>query len=429
VDLDAAHRVRWARAAASPRPLDPDPLDLEILALVAGMRHVLTSQIHRRFNPRRAVTTTQRRLKRLSDAALVERLQFHRRDGGGAPMCYAIAPAGLELLAAHGRMDAPAHGKTGVARDSSPQSSSSSAACSASPPTLPAPLSSSLPIAGDRRLRQARHDVHVTGWAIALEGALGGRALQLRGPEESVLFPPLRSTPAGRVAIGPGDLRLLGGRAPHGFLRTDAADARVEVERFETVRPDASIEVPGRGLPAAAGPGSGVDVRTVEDGMGVAGSRGEARGASGGAGPAGVCLLIELDDRLPTGTAAAKLERYDHLLAGWSVCTPRFTRRNAPQPVVVFLCRDRPRARECARRADHALSACRAYAGEYPRDWEYPGRAAVVFASERDAHEGLLLAYGVPRLPPEVRAAAAGGPRGREAAVEVRELLPGARQG
>ena len=62
------------------------------------MRHVLSSQIHRRFNPGRAATTTQRRLKRLSDAGLVRRFQFHRRDGGGVPMCYAITVAGLELL-------------------------------------------------------------------------------------------------------------------------------------------------------------------------------------------------------------------------------------------------------------------------------------------------------------------------------------------
>ena len=54
----------------SARALEPEPLDLEILALVASMRHVLSSQIHRRFNSRRAVTTTQRRLKRLSDAGL-----------------------------------------------------------------------------------------------------------------------------------------------------------------------------------------------------------------------------------------------------------------------------------------------------------------------------------------------------------------------
>jgi hypothetical protein len=295
-------------------------------------------------------------------------------------MCYVIAPRGRELLVAHERLDAPAHGEVAEGRGLSRKASSPPASVSPSP-------RSALLVGDDRRLRQARHDVHVTGWALALERALGGSALELRGPEESVLSPPRRSSAAGRDAVGPGDLRLPGGRAPHGFLRTDAAGARVAVERFETVRPDASVEV----------------------------------------GAAGVCLLVELDDRLPTGAAAAKLERYDHLLTGWSVCAPRFTRRGAPRPLVVFLCRDRPRARECARRADHVLSACRAYAGEYPRDWEYPGRAGIVFASERDVHEGQLLAYGVPCLPPEVRAADGGDPCAREAAFEVRELLPGAR--
>ena len=64
------------------------------------------SQLHRRFNPGRAATTTQRRLKRLSDAGLVERFQFHRRDGGGIPMCYVIAPAGLAALQADAHNDA-----------------------------------------------------------------------------------------------------------------------------------------------------------------------------------------------------------------------------------------------------------------------------------------------------------------------------------
>ncbi len=63
-------------------------------------------------------------------------------------------------------------------------------------------------------------------------------------------------------------------------------------------------------------------------------------------------------------------------------------------------------------------TACRAYAGEYPLDWEYPGRAGIVFASERDVHEGCLLAYGVPRLPREVRA-----PTEREPVAEPREIL------
>jgi hypothetical protein len=54
------------------------------------------------------------------------------------------------------------------------------------------------------------------------------------------------------------------------------------------------------------------------------------------------------------------------------------------------------------------LRACRAYAGEYPFDWEYPGRDRVRFVAERDVHEGLLGGYRVPPLPPDVRVSAAG---------------------
>jgi hypothetical protein len=210
-----------------------------------------------------------------------------------------------------------------------------------------------------------------------------------------VLSPPLRSTPDGRRALGPAELSLPGGRSPHEFLRTDSAGARVPVERFETVRPDLTIELPGR----------------------HGGPDGERTGIASD-------LLVELDDRLPTGRGAGKLERYDHLLAGWSVHTTRYARRLGAPPAVVFVCRDRARARECARGADALLTACRAYAGEYPADWEYPGRAGILFVAERDVHEGLLRGYGVPRLPPEVRVSVAGGdPRARGATAEARELL------
>jgi Replication-relaxation len=366
VDLDGAHSVRWAKQVLQPKALNPEPLDLEILTLVACMRHVLSSQIHRRFNPDRAATTTQRRLKRLSDAGLVRRFQFHRRDGGGVPMCYAITAAGLELLHSNGRLTALEEGDVDAP----------------SGPTSPA-----APVEGDRLLRQARHDVHVAGWVLALEHAVDGAPLTLRGARESVLSPPLRSTADGRKALGPADLTLPGGRSPHEFLRTDPTGERVPVERFETVRPDVTIEL-------SAGMGAAID------------------------------LLVELDDRLPTGRAAGKLERYDHLLAGWSVHTTRYGRRLGAPPSVVFVCRDRARARECACRADAVLTACRAYAGEYPADWEYPGREGVLFVAERDAHIGLLRGYGVPRLPPEVRVSVADrDPRAREAVAEVRELV------
>jgi hypothetical protein len=246
---------------------------------------------------------------------------------------------------------------------------------------LPGPPSPAAPVEGDRLLRQARHDVHVAGWTLALEHAVDGAPLRLRGARESVLSPPLRSSADGRRALGPADLTLPAGRSPHEFLRTDPSGQRVPVERFETVRPDVTIELPS------------------------------------------IDLLVELDDRMPTGRAAGKLERYDHLLTGWSVHTNRYGRRLGVAPAVVFVCRDRSRARECARRADAVLTACRAYAGEYPADWEYPGREGILFVAERDTHEGLLRGYGVPRLPPEVRVSVAhGDPRAREAVAEVRGL-------
>jgi len=404
VELDGAYSVRWAKQVLQARSLEPEALDLEILALVACMRHVLSSQIHRRFNPSRAATTTQRRLKRLSDAGLVRRFQFHRRDGGGVPMCYAITAVGLELLHVHDRLTALGEGVLD---------------------TLSAPLSPAAPVAGDRLLRQARHDAHVTGWVLALEHAVDSAPLTLRGAEESVLSPPSRSTPGGRTTLGPADLTLPGGRSPHEFLRTDPTGVRVPVERFETVRPDVTIELPGalreriaaQARAAEMGIAEGMDVQdmvTEEDG-----------GVPASSPPGGtIDFLVEFDDRLPTGRAAGKLERYDHLLAGWSVHTTRYGRRLGVPPSVVFVCRDRARARECARRADAMLTACRAYAGEYPADWEYPGRQGVMFVAECDAHVGLLRGYGVPRLPPDVRVSVADGdPRAREAVAEPRELL------
>jgi hypothetical protein len=365
VDLNAAHNVRWAKPPATLTALDPEPLDLEILALVASMRHVLSSQIHRRFNEGRAVTTTQRRLKRLSDAGLVARFQFHRRDGGGVPMCYAITPAGLHLSIEHGG------------------SAASEILSRAAPHGNDPSISSPKPLTAESLLRQARHDVRAAGWALALERSLPGRLLALLGPSESAISPPSSSKSGERRILAPGDLCLPGGRAPHDFLRTTEPGLRVEVERFQSIRPDATLRMKGDRE-----------------------------------------LLVELDDRLPEGSRAAKLERYDHFLAGWSTHVERYARTCAELPLVVFVCRDRSRARECARHADRVLTACRAYAGEYPSDWEYPGRERVVYASERDAHESLLCAWGVPPLPPDVRAGAGDDPRGREPLVELRAIYP-----
>ncbi len=150
--LDTAHSVRWAKPATDSLTLEPERLDLEILALIASMRHVLSSQIHRRFNDGRAVTTTQRRLKRLSDAGLVARFQFHRHDGGGVPMCYSITPSGLKLSNKHGR-----------SYEQQTLDGEDSQGYERLLPNSPT---------REQLLRQARHDVHVAGWVLALQRVL-----------------------------------------------------------------------------------------------------------------------------------------------------------------------------------------------------------------------------------------------------------------
>jgi hypothetical protein len=299
----------------------------------------------------------------------VVRFQFHRSDGGGTPMCYSITPLGLQLANEH---DGP------VAREII-----TGEAHLESHPSPPHPND---PAGGERLLRQARHDVRAAGWALAVERVLADGLLALRGPDQSAISPPSHSRSPDRAILAPPDLRLPGGRTPHDFLRTVGPGRRVQVERFQSVRPDVTLSFRG-----------------------------------------GRELLVELDDRLPEGLRAAKLERYDHFLAGWSTHLKRYARADAELPLVVFVCRDRSRARECARRADHVLTASRAYAGEYPSDWDYPGREHIAFAAERDAHEGVLRVWGAPRLPPDVRVAAAGGdPRGRDPLVEQRLIPPGA---
>jgi hypothetical protein len=361
VELSSAHSVRWAKPILSPQQLDPDPLDLEILSLLDSMRHLLSSQIHRRFNPDRAASTTQRRLKRLADAGLVARFQFHRRDGGGMPMCYSITPAGRDLCVERGCL-------VGGELDREQTSSDRIA--------LGVQAGAHLP--EQNLLAQARHDVRVAGWALAIERTLCASRLALIGPERSPISPPTRSKPQGKRMLALSELALPGGRTAHDFLSTIEEGKRVEVERFQSVRPDVTL----------------IDRDRRE-------------------------LLVELDDRLAQGPRAAKLERYDHFLTGWSTQLRRY--RSIPAPLVVFVCRDRPRARECARAADRVLTAARAYPGEYPASWDYQARERVLFVAERDVYQGLLCGWRPPALPPDVRAAA-GDPNAREPLLRSGEI-------
>jgi hypothetical protein len=299
-------------------------------------------------------------------------------------MCYVITPEGLATVRADPEHAVGQHGDHDAINAPSARAATQ----------------------GEHGLRQARRDVHVAGWVLALERLCSPARCMLRGEAESVLSPPTRSSGDGRGRLSIGDLRLPGGRTPHDFHRTDAGGEAVEVEHFETVRPNAIVELPGRWQ------------RPPGDAVGADAAR-----------PPTVDVLVELDDRLAAGAAASKLERYDHFLTGWAVHTRRYGRRREALPLLVFVCRDRTRARECARRADTVLTASRAYAGEYPFDWDYPARESIMFVSERDMHEGVSCAYGVPRLPPEVRVSAAQGDvRAGEAVAERSDLLGAVRQ-
>jgi hypothetical protein len=360
LDLDRAPRARRAPRAAPSRAIELDSVDAEALHLLGIFGHLLTTQLHRSLAPDRAVTTTQRRLKRLADGGLVERFQFHKPDGGGVPMCYALSVAGLACLQA--QLDGAGPSET-------------AAICP--PPPLDAADQGS-------GARGARRQVHAAGWALALADLVGER--KLRGAGESVLVPP-RVRSSGGPGLGPGDLRLPGGRTAHDFLRTLPSGERVDAVRFDTLRPDAMA------ICAEAVTGEPLNV------------------------------LVELDDRHGSPAWVNKLERYDHFLTGWSVQTRRYGGQEGAKVLAAFVCRDRERARACARRADAILCACRAYAGDYPQAWEYTGRERIVFLAERDIHEGNLCAWGCSRLPPAVRVAVASGdPSAAEAPAKLTAL-------
>jgi hypothetical protein len=384
VDVDRAHSVRVAPGRGSQRAREPDAVDIEALRLVRALGHVLSTQIHRRLAPNRDVSATQRRLKRLADAGLLARLQFHRPDGGGVPLCCEITELGIAAAAdgetppaakANADPDGRApgdDGRSGMRRNGRAGSV--------------------------RAVAQIRHELHVAGWVLAVEQALGAR-VEMLGAADAVRTPPARGGADGG-ALGPAHVRLPDGRVCHDFLQTIGSGERVEPERFDTLRPDAIVCV------------DGIDVIVErDDRIAPAGSRAVGRRGA------------------PPSPAVAKLERYDHFLAGWSMHTRRYGSRGNATPIVVFVCRDRARARALALCADAVLRACRAYAGEYPFDWEYPGRERIVFAAERDAHEGSLAAYAVPPLPPDVRELRAhGDPRERCARTEMCEVLAATRR-
>jgi hypothetical protein len=226
-------------------------------------------------------------------------------------------------------------------------------------------------------MRRARHDLHVNAWLLALQEHLGDAVRRIRGPRNSYVAPPLHTRDGQRRAVGPDELRLPGGRTPHGFLRTDRGRQRTPVEQFVAIEPDATVELRIRGN----------DRLTVLD------------------------LFVELDRTFKPAKNIDKFERYDHMISGWCGLKDRYMKHCTSPPVVVFVCRDQANAKEFCRAADSVVTAAHAYGGEYPSEWSYLGRERMFFVAERDVHDGRAVGYALPALPPEVRLVAADGER------------------
>jgi protein involved in plasmid replication-relaxation len=193
--LDGARRMRLLTVTPPSRVRRLTPSDRDLLAWLAGARCALTSQIHRRVNPGRTLTVTQRQLKRLADRGLIARFQLHRDDGGGVPLCCAVTEHAIELLELTGRRA----------------------------PTLePAALEG------------LRADVHLVGWLLALEARAGDAVVEVLGPGRAAIVP---------RAGDPAALELGHAVRPRDFLVSRRDGPRAPVERFAAVRPAAAVDL------------------------------------------------------------------------------------------------------------------------------------------------------------------------------------------
>src|SRR4051812_15477057 len=113
------------------------------------------------------------------------------------------------------------------------------------------------------------------------------------------------------------------------------------------------------------------------------------------------------------------------MLWGWYLNKARSAKSLPAPPLVIFICRDSSNAKEFCRAADPVVTAAQAYGGEYAAEWPYPARESMFFVAERDVHEGRLVGYALPPLPPDVRVEQADGdPKARGSHPRQRAVLP-----
>ncbi len=214
--------------------------------------------------------------------------------------------------------------------------------------------------------RRILRDLHVNGWVLALREVVGPRAVgSWRGPSEGRLYAPRNRRGRGTESetIRPGQIVLGSNHRLQNF----------GAEQFEPVSPDATVE--------------------LKFGNGEARTR--------------VDLMIDLDRSRGFDATRQRLIAYDGLISGWARLVGRYKKGDLV-PMVVIVSEDEHGLLNVLKIADSALTTRIAKAGTDEMSWPHPGRRGILFAVERDIHEGSLRALALPEHPPEVRIRAEG---------------------
>jgi hypothetical protein len=212
------------------------------------------------------------------------------------------------------------------------------------------------PTADPRRILR---DLHVNGWALCLRQVAGRSFGAWRGPLEGRVQPPRRRARDGQSeAIRPSQVILGSNHRLQGFGGG----------QFGPVSPDATVEL-------RVGNG---DTRMRVD------------------------LLIDLDRSRGFEATQQRLVAYDGFISGWGRMLSRY-RKGDVIPMVVFVSEDERGLLRLLKIADSAVTTRIAKAGTDQLSWPHPGRRGILFAVERDIHDGSLRALALPEQPPELR--------------------------
>ena len=343
--VDEATRVTWPRKTEH-CSTQPDATDLELLAWLTELRFALATQIHRRFGAGKSYSTTQRRLKRLSQAGWVLRFQFFRETGASSALTYLVTKDGIATVKDARRSARPI--PRSAARVVTPEHR------------------------GSRHARSAARPAHQRLGA----GARGPRGC---GGQPRPRAPELLRSSSLPHARGPATRHRA--RRASAARRANAAGLpadrpgrrRATVEQFAAIEPNATVELRVRDS-------SRIDVFD---------------------------LFVELDRTFRPTKNIDKFERYDHMISGWCNLKHRYAKAlRLASPGRVRVPRPGERQGGLPRggpRGDRG--SCLRWRVRERVD--YPGRERMFFVAERDIHEGRLVGYALPAHPPQVRSAVA----------------------